>query len=449
MTFEPKAILMDESVPGGDLGGGGSSSPAPAPSMGGDISTSIDSLLGIGTSTPTQEEAPAVPSSTPSPQPVVEGQEPVEEAPESDPDDDTETDAAMEDVTKPNLLDLKASRGKRIYAGYKAYKAISEALGRDVNVDDAKRHFEAFSDISAMEADFTSGDPEHVSTFIDHWTKTSPDGMNTLAGVLPDKLAQSNPGAYKALAVPVLSRYINALYSRGQAEQNPELKKALLYTARMAEWDIYGKYKPDTELASQPQPDPNAEREASINSKLSQIQTWEKQQAKQAQDKWAQDLDALNNSKLEQETDNILAPIKANTPARLYNAAKRDFIEAVKEHLAKDVDGDRLYKIERNKALKSGASTAHPTLNAAHMQRASRAIRAIAPGFLKELGVSAKAQSDTRHAALSGAAEAGKAPTSAGAPRSNSIVPGNRQYATKGDQMEGTVDDLLGIPARR
>ena len=125
-------------------------------------------------------------------------------------------------------------------------------------------------------------------------------------------------------------------------------------------------------------------------------------------------------------------------------AAQKDFKEAVQQHLAKDVEGDRMYQIQWQKAQSTLSREDQERLASQFAQRASRAVRALAPKFLKELGVQAKANNDQRHAALAASAQQGNAPVGGGAPTQRSIAPTPKQYASRGDQFDDMLGSLLG-----
>lgn len=405
------------------------------------MESTIDELLKGGI----QQEEKAAPAAVETPKPAVEEAKPPVEGVEDPQDEfapDDDLDAAQEDAAKPNLLDLKQPRGKRIYQSYKAYKQIAEAVGQELTPESAKQHFESHADKLAMEAEFTSGDPAQVGNWLGYWNSVSPQAMNSAAAQMPDLLAQHNPQAYQAMAVPVLTRYIHALYNRAQQEADPERQKAMLYTAQMADWDLFGSFKKADELKAAP--GPLDEREAQVQQGLKRIEDFNKEQQNARSREWYSGVQKANNSVLEADVDKALAPLKPTLAGRVYSAAKRDFIEAVEQHLNKDVDGQRIFNLQvsRTQMTQQGQEA----ITAAFTQRASRAVRALAPGFLKEAGIAAQARSEERHTALASAQAAGTAPAGAGVPVKQSIanVP-QKQYASKGEQMDATIDDLFGV----
>lgn len=394
--------------------------------------------------------APAVETPVPeTPETPIDPAAPPAEEEEVDPiadelaaEDDTETDAALQEGKATNPLDLASSRGQRIYRSYKAYKDISDAVGQDLTPEIAKTHFESFTDKLAMDEDFKASTPESAGNFLAYWNNASPQGMATMAAQMPQLMLQHNQEAYRALALPVITNYISSLYARAAVEQNKEIKDNLTYTARMAEWDLTGKFRDDAAIAAAPQIDPRA---AQIDQRWNQIQAYDRQQQANARGAWEQNLAQTNDSTLVTEADRVLAPLQKALPsAKLFEAARGAFINAVKDHLSKDSEGERAFNLSRASAAQRLSSEDIKTLNSAFAARAIRAIRTLAPAFLKEAGVSVKSQSAQRRTTLEAAQQAGKGPTGSGAPVPQSIVPGTpKQYRSQGEKMEDMLDTLL------
>ena len=390
---------------------------------------------------PATQDAAAAPAKEP-----AEAQQPeVAIEDDSDPDDDSATDAALADAAKAsNLLDLKLPRGQRIYGAYKAYKGITDALGHEPTAEEVVGAVQAYTDQQMMLHEFGSLDPKAQGNFIHYWNVTDPAAMQRVAAQLPEYLAQANPEAYGNLGIPVMQRFIKHAYVRAQQETDPNVKQARMYMARMLDWDLNGQFANDQQL---PQTGPTSAvsaREAQIQQQLVALQQANQQQMQRASAAWANDLYEANGSALTTSVEEALEPIKTALTGRLYQAAQKDFKEAVQQHLAKDVEGDRMYQIQWQKAQSTLSREDQERLASQFAQRASRAVRALAPKFLKELGVQAKANNDQRHAALAASAQQGKAPVGGGAPTQQSIAPTPKQYASRGDQFDDMLSGLLG-----
>ena len=463
MLFAQRAPLFDELPEAGNGGGAdfdamfSSVMSAPEPSTSADTSAPKADPVAAASA---PAAAPAVPAATPAAAPAAE---PTPEAPKpaepeadkakpaepvaiEDPEaEDAELEAAQA-TDAPNILDLKTSRGKRIYGAYKAYKGFVEALGHEPTTEQIQEHYQAYTDSLSMEQEFLSGDPAAQANFTAYWHGRSPQAFQQFASQLPEQLAQGDPAAYTALAVPVLQRYINAQYQLAANEADPDRKAAVLYHARMADWSINNRYRKDAEIASAPAVDPQlAAREQQVAAGLHQIQQFNQQQQWAAVNQWTQGLNQAVNSELDGAVDTALAPLKAAMPQRIFDAAKRDFTEAVKAHLSKDADGGRVFETNAARAKQRLSSEDFPALAGIFMQRASRAIRTLTPGFLKDAGVAAQVQSTQRHQALQAAAAAGNVPSAAGAPANQLPAPASqRKFASKADQMDAMLDEALG-----
>lgn len=403
--------------------------PAPAESVDTPAETSVETPV-EGEAAPAEGEAEA------------EEVDPVAE--ELTAEDDSETDAALEAKQPVNPLDLASTRGQRIYRSYKALKEISETLGMDLTPPVAKSHYEAFTDKMAMEQEFQAATPETATNWLAYWNNTSPQGMASVASQLPQLMLQHNHEAYRALALPVMGNYINSLYTRAQAETRPDVKEAMIYAARMAEWDLTGKFRDDATLQGQQNPsiDP---RSAQIDARWSQIQNYENQRAAEARSAWDKQLTDANDSTLTAEVDKVLAPLQKALPSqRLFSAAKASFINAVKDLLSKDGEGERAFNLSKQAAMGRLSSEDIKTLNAAYAARANRAVRVLAPDFLKESGVALKTQSAQRQKTLEAAQAVGKAPSGSGAPAPKSIAAGApKQFRSNSEKMDSMLDDLL------
>jgi alpha-beta hydrolase superfamily lysophospholipase len=119
----------------------------------------------------------------------------------------------------------------------------------------------------------------------------------------------------------------------------------------------------------------------------------------------------------------------------------------VKQSLANDYDAQRLYDIQLARTAPTDAGLTQ--LTNMYMQRASRAIRQLAPALLKEAGAAAVTQNAQQHEALSASAKAGQAPNSGGKPVQQSIAPNPKQYASMGEKFDDLLADTLGAGSRR
>ncbi len=457
--FFPRSPLFDEAGAVGSDGGGASfdavfdsamSAPDPAPSA--------DPVSAVGSSTPdtsasltSGEGAAPSPAAPPTPEATPAPVTPEAAQPEDPEAEDQELETAQQ-TEAPNILDLKTSRGKRIYGGYKAYKAFTESLGFEPSVEQIRQHFQAHSDQLAMESEFLSGDPNAIANFASHWYNRSPQAFQQMVSQLPDQLAQGDAATYQAMAVPVIQRYINAMYQQAAQEQNPDQKAAMLYAARMNDWNVFGRFRKDNEITAPQQApaDPQfAAQQQYVQQGLQQITAWQQQQQVAVAQQWTQGLYQNVNSELGKQVDTALAPLKAALAPRVYAATVRDFTEAVKQHLSQDADGQRIFELNASQAQRRMSSEDYPSLTGIFMSRASRAVRALAPGFLKEAGIAAQAQSAQRHQALAASAAAGNAASATGGPASRSIAPASeRQYSSKSEKMDAMMDELLGSGKR-
>ena len=123
--------------------------------------------------------------------------------------------------------------------------------------------------------------------------------------------------------------------------------------------------------------------------------------------------------------------------------------EGIKVVFANDFDAQRLFNVQLNKSQGTRSDRDVESLKNLFMSRASRAIRQLAPALLKEVGAPVVNQNAQTHAALAASAQAGVSPNTGGQPRSQSIASTPAQYASKSEQLDSTIDAILGTKTRR
>lgn len=426
-----------------------------------DLASSIDALLGIGDSAPPAETpaaeapkaeaTPAEPPKASDPPPVPK---PAEKEEEKKPEEaaapaEAEAEAPAEEEAKPAEEPVAESEApaedKPVGQTYKAkFEELESALGEPPDAEKIREYMGAYSDQLAMEHDFTSGDPVAIQKFVSHWNEVSPEGMQQLAASLPNLLAsQKNPEAYSALAEPVLGRYSQALYDRANAETDADKKASYLHAARMIDWDLNGSYRENP--AEEPKQPKLSAREQQVEKGLREIQEFKRQQASAAVDSFTHGVVTDSQQQFLAAIDNALKPGAGLVNQRLFNAAKKDFIQEVTAAMAGEKEAVRLFDLQALNAQRSPSKEAHDALVSNYMTRAQRAIRNLAPAALKDLGVSAKEKSTAAHKAASASATAGAQPAA-----STGAVPApakfdSTKFSSKSDAMEAHIDALLGV----
>lgn len=341
----------------------------------------------------------------------------------------------------PNPIDLNSSRGKRIYNGYKFFKAVETELGVLPTVEEVKEYHRAHLERLAMENEFTSGDPRAADNWVANWDRTSPQGMAAVAAALPERLiADRNFDAYNAVATPILNRFIGSLYDTAQAIADPESKARMIDAARIAESRLTGKFRSDEELTRVP--DPMAARQSDIDRKLAQIREFESSQSYARSAAIVNEIDSSIGKFVDQTVEAAMAPLKTaypSNPAYVKDCQRTFTEEAIR--LADRSPSAEAYRREVEKAAR-GDANARQRAVALYGSMVQHAIQTLARPFLRERIKSSEVvrASAARHAQLSKSASQ-NAPQSAGGPSTKSLS----ATPQKGETLESMMSRLTGV----
>ncbi len=342
---------------------------------------------------------------------------------------------------KPNPIDLNSSRGKRIYNGYKFFKAVEGELGVMPTVEEVKEYHRAHLERLAMESEFASGDPRSADNWVANWDRTSPQGMAGVSAALPERLiADRNFDAYNAVATPILNRFIGSLYDTAQAIADPESKARMIDAARIAESRLTGKFRSDEELTRVP--DPMAARQSELDGKLAKIRDFETSQSYARSAAIVGEIDSSIGSFVSQTVEAAMAPLKTaypSNPAYVKDCQRTFTEEAIK--LADRSPSAEAYRREVEKAAR-GDAQARQRAVALYGSMVQHAVQTLARPFLKERIKSSEVvrASAARHAQLSKSVSQ-NAPQSAGGPSTKSP----NATAQKGESLESMMTRLTGV----
>ena len=341
----------------------------------------------------------------------------------------------------PNPIDLNSSRGKRIYNGYKFFKAVEGELGVLPTVEEVKEYHRAHLERLAMENEFTSGDPRAADNWVANWDRTSPQGMVAVAAALPERLiADRNFDAYNAVATPVITRFIGSLYDTALQIADPESKARMIDAARIAESRLTGKFRSDEELTRVP--DPMAARQSELDGKLAQIRQFESQRAYDRASSVVTEIDSSIGQFINQTIEANLAPLKTAYPSNpaYVKDCQRTFTEEV-VRLADKSPSAEAYRREVEKAARGDASARQRAVNL-YGSMVQHAVQTLARPFLRERIKSSDVvrASAARHAKLQSTVSQ-NAPQSTGGPstKSPNVAP------QKGETLEQAMTRLTGV----
>lgn len=451
---------------------------APAP-LTGTVESRLDALL-----IPPQDRIDPVPEMLPHNADVSPVPEPPPTDAPSDAPPDTSVDAEeppaddsdLPDPAKidPNrMIEVKPSRWQNsIYPGYKAWKATGDVLGFQPVPQDVKQWYEEAVDKQAMEAHFTSGNPEDIVTFLGRWQEFSPEGMQTMLRVMPDfvaRMAQSgnpaplaqmardlvqrvaqtataigNGALYNQMAVPIIQSYEQALYGRARQAlaspdpQTQEFGRSLLNAAQVMEFDRTGQFRTDPGQAPA-QPAPRSDPE--VARLRQQIDALTRQQAQTSQQAFEQNLDAMIGGELTAKADEALAPLKSQVSPEVYDAVRDRLLAEVRSQVPR-VGGSRYqqYTITYERAVRSPSEQASAALKNLYVSMAMPVIQSLRTKYLKQ-AANPVAQSAQVHATLARGASQVAPATASPAPAPSLQVPAGLRGQ---DRVKAMLDQLVG-----
>ena len=335
---------------------------------------------------------------------------------------------------------LATTRGKRIYAAFKAQQILSKApeeggIGYAPTVEQIKDFHQAFTDKQAMVADFHSGTPEAAEQWAKFWFGADQngayrDGALDVASKIPDFLAQSNVEAYTRLAQPVIERYADAAITRfmdkALAEGEPAKREQYYMAAQYLHHDLFGKYfDPKSKGASsamQPQADAIDERLRRAEAAEQRVQQAQNQQRQAAVQAFGSEIDGKVQDALNSDIEQALAKIKDSVHPKAFAGMKAQFLSEVKADIDKNREAKRLFEIAKAEAVRTGDKSRIANLVRQYRQTALNPILSRRAEYITAAGLAVKSESDARHAQLQRSASK-TAPASTGAPVPQDIRP--------------------------
>lgn len=434
-----------------------------APLSGGAL---LDSLL----STDVKEDTPVSVAPAPVDEPILDAPTPEGEAPPSDAlteeePTEEEADKALEEAqtkadaaNEPNNLDLRSPRGRTVYGDHKDTMVVARSLGFKPSPEDIQTWYASHGDLDAMRTDLLSAKPENVANFVQNMATQSPEGMSTLAGVLPEWIArqavhpngQIDPGyaqMYSRMATPILERKERALYERAETSADPELKRSLLHAAKVLEWDRTGKFRADPTPGETPpvpqRADPYAAERAQIErdrAELTQIRQ------SQSQAHIQQFVGATNqsiHSSVSGVADEALAPLKQSQTPEMYEILRDRLLSEVIANIPRNAtDRYREYVNAYERAERSPSSESSAALARLYTSMAVREIQSLRAKYLKMATNGKTEASVATHAALARAAsQVSPTTASSAAPRLAPKVPDG---ATADERRASMLTNILG-----
>ena len=363
----------------------------------------------------------------------------------------TETDS---EGLKPEGVDVSDARWQRMVTSNKYAREVAKALElvdpTDTNPLDAsvlpsateiREAFDSRSALEAMQADFLSPDPQDTRNLIGQWNEVSPEAMQRFASELPGTLAQISPAAYNAVATPVIQRFIDYMYEAAAAEGRPDMQKAILHGAQLAEWWATGgpndgRYRPTEEIQramEQRTSDPLAQERARLAAERAQINQHYQQMEASNWNNFQGETNSTIDNKIDEMAERDLAPLKAaNIPDSHFQALKDSYVRNVHERVQANKSSMRLFNIHYEQARRTYSQNPNDLREALvgeYLRMAAPAANAIKAKFVSQQSQAIVAQNQARNAQLKsasakvGANGSGPARTTPGANPTGNLLP--------------------------
>lgn len=384
--------------------------------------------------TPAAEPPPAEPPPVEPPAEPVEGTPPAEPIEEEPPADDSDLEQAAANPREP--VTVTHSRWHNsVYPGYKAFKAISEQLQFTPAPEDVTSWYQTSVDSEAMAADLSKATPEHAAHFLDYWGQRSPQGVMTLLSTIPDYVARmsvqygqpallsqmadrvmqhitqvatqtGNVNLYSQVAVPILQRYENALYTQASdaiKSANPQTQewgRSMLNAAQVMEFQRTGQFRQDPAAAPPPREDPLAAERARLEAERRQFTQRQQEQFQSQQATFRDTIDQVIDADVTSTVESALAPVRAQQDPEVYEMYRNQFLTELRQQVPTLGDRYRQYAVAYERAVSAPSEEAKAALKQLYASMAKTVAQTLRPKYLKLAAKTAVQQNAQTHAQL-------------------------------------------------
>lgn len=335
---------------------------------------------------------------------------------------------------------LKTPRGRMMLQQFKVAQELSKpiaegGLGRIPTVEEIRESSQDSSSLELMTHEFHNAhqDPIYGPNWIRQWFQPVngmiPQGAMAVARAIPGVMAELSPDYYKAVAVPIAVRYMEEWYEKAAAAPDEQTRILFFNVARQMEQDLTGKYREVPESLwkeGRPQAGGVDPRQVELDSKLQQINNFQRQQQQHQLAQFNQSVNTTINGLVMADIKAALKPIEGTLSEESFN----DAVDGMYRKVIKTVNGSpenlRNFNILIDRAKSTRQRDDVFAAAVAWRNLARPIIRGMRTGYIKNAASSMKAQSDSRHSTLQEA--------------SQKISPGGVQQPTQKD---------LGSPVKR
>lgn len=367
-------------------------------------------------------------------------------------------------------------RGHKLFKGFQLARELEKpmdqgGLGGVPSVEALREMHQDSQDLRLMAHEFHHGDPTYAQNFVKQWFAPGPNGHSPGAQLaaqsfLPtlQQMAQdtSQPEAYRAnaakmyvqAALPPVKAYLDELYTKGLATQDPERRLQLLNAALIAEEDIFGpdamqrrreSFPKDIESAeygsNQPQIDP---RSADLDAKIRRIDEFQNRQTQQAEQQFAQGFNGQIDAGLTADVGAALKALSEALPPRVFASTQAAFTKDIHDRMKANPAQLRNFTIARDQARRSRSPQDVKAAADAWRSVARPIIKQLRAEYLKDAQPQIEAASAKRHATLAeGAQKTGTSSVAQPVVRNLANGPGTRLPGESHDEYINRVTRVL------
>jgi hypothetical protein len=347
---------------------------------------------------------------------------PVEaEAPPQTPVADDDKEGEEYEIRGKKWIRYPEARGKEVFAGYQASKALAKELGlfgpltpEMIQELAGEKKLLDHIDFDAMSADPT----EQARAFRYLFTQarkayegqiTKHNPHETMADALLYAAETAAPEVIQGIEHRVTQQTFNQLYAKAVAAGlDTDAGKQLLASVQRAEQALTGNYRKRADLAKQATSDPIDQRLRQVEAREQNLQRSEESRARQEWQDWSNGTKAAVDSGIDKSIANIMKPVTAslkNFPETRKNVEIR-LQQEITDALLKDQRINNERQSYYKQASIAGSESVRNGWRARIVQmytaRAEQILRDKAPAILSESALAIKARSDKTHERLKG-----------------------------------------------
>ena len=374
---------------------------------------------------------------------------------------------------------MRTNRGRNLLALYKSERILKEtpnydpATGRNVGglgfmptPEQVKEYHQGHADFQASQQEFGTNPqswavnwfgPDSAGNFrpgIDQVLPNIPQvidqAYNHAVNTGNEALQKQTVELYRSVFSPMLESYLSGFYERARSVANPQERENLINAARIIEGDMFGKTRPDEQLAPPGPTDAIAERERSLEERERRLNAWQTKTQTDAQKATENEIFTTIDQRLVQDCEKALSTVKAGMSPRAFRAAVNDFKKEVQDAVRKDHVGWRDFNFSLSTARTSRGADARTVPVQTYQQIARRVIQGRYRQVLQELQSDALRQNGALHTTAAHAAAQTAPAANGGQPPAQSVVaeakiarlPGESQT----DYFERRIRNRMGSP---